>query len=96
MPLGKALHERFFGPLGLDATWYQASEKPRARTAHGYRFAGTSRTAPRDRPLGRDGDRAVHLGRHRRRRRGIDRDDLGGRGDVGPAAVLRPGPRPGR
>lgn len=46
MPLGKALHERFFGPLGLDATWYQASEKPRARTAHGYRFAGTSRTAP--------------------------------------------------
>ena len=46
MPLGKALHERFFGPLGLDATWYQAAEKPRARTAHGYRFAGTSRTAP--------------------------------------------------
>ena len=41
-----ALHERFFGPLGLDATWYQAAEKPRARTAHGYRFAGTSRTAP--------------------------------------------------
>jgi D-alanyl-D-alanine carboxypeptidase len=46
MPLGKALHERFFGPLGLDATWYQAAEKPRAKTAHGYRFVGTSRTAP--------------------------------------------------
>jgi D-alanyl-D-alanine carboxypeptidase len=45
-PLGTALHERFFGPLGLDATWYQAAEKARAPTAHGYRFAGTSRTAP--------------------------------------------------
>jgi D-alanyl-D-alanine carboxypeptidase len=44
--LGKALHERFFAPLGLDATWYQAAEKPRAPTAHGYRFVGTSRTAP--------------------------------------------------
>jgi len=46
MPLGKALHERFFGPLGLDSTWYQAAEKPRAKTAHGYRLVGTSRTAP--------------------------------------------------
>jgi len=45
-PLGKALHERFFAPLGLDQTWYQAAEKPRAPTAHGYRFVGTSRTAP--------------------------------------------------
>jgi D-alanyl-D-alanine carboxypeptidase len=44
--LGKALHDRFFGPLGLDATWYEGSEKPRARTAHGYRLVGTSRTAP--------------------------------------------------
>jgi D-alanyl-D-alanine carboxypeptidase len=45
-PLGKALHDRFFGPLGLDATWYQAAEKPRAPTAHGYRFVGLKRTAP--------------------------------------------------
>ena len=45
-PLGKALHERFFAPLGLDQTWYQAAEKPRAPTAHGYRLVGTSRTAP--------------------------------------------------
>jgi CubicO group peptidase (beta-lactamase class C family) len=45
MPLGKALRDRFFGPLGLDGTWYQAAEKPRAPTAHGYRFAGSSRSA---------------------------------------------------
>jgi D-alanyl-D-alanine carboxypeptidase len=44
-PLGKALHDRLFGPLGLDETWYQRSEKPRAPTAHGYRFAGTNRSA---------------------------------------------------
>jgi D-alanyl-D-alanine carboxypeptidase len=44
-PLAKALRDRFFGPLGLDATWYQAAEKPRAPTSHGYRFAGSSRTA---------------------------------------------------
>jgi CubicO group peptidase (beta-lactamase class C family) len=44
--LGKALHDRFFGPLGLDQTWYQGAEKPRAKTSHGYRLVGTSRTAP--------------------------------------------------
>ena len=44
--LGVALHDRFFGPLGLDGTWYQAAEKPRAPTAHGYRFATPSRKAP--------------------------------------------------
>ena len=43
--LGVALNERFFAPLGLDATWYQTAEEPRARTAHGYRLVGTSRTA---------------------------------------------------
>lgn len=43
--LGIALNERFFAPLGLDATWYQAAEKPRAPTAHGYRFNGTKRSA---------------------------------------------------
>ena len=44
-PLGVALHDRFFGPLGLDGTWYQAAEDPRAPTAHGYRFVGSSRSA---------------------------------------------------
>ncbi|HET9344994.1 MAG TPA: serine hydrolase domain-containing protein [Candidatus Limnocylindrales bacterium] len=44
-PLGSALHDRFFGPLGLDGTWYQGAEDPRAPTAHGYRFVGTARSA---------------------------------------------------
>jgi D-alanyl-D-alanine carboxypeptidase len=44
--LGKALHDRFFGPLSLDTTWYQTAEKPRAPTAHGYRFVGSAKTAP--------------------------------------------------
>jgi D-alanyl-D-alanine carboxypeptidase len=43
--LGAALHDEFFAPLGLDGTWYQADEKARTATAHGYRFAGTSRSA---------------------------------------------------
>jgi D-alanyl-D-alanine carboxypeptidase len=36
--LAKALRTRFFDPLGLDSTWYQAAEKPRTVLAHGYRF----------------------------------------------------------
>ena len=44
-PLGVALHDAFFGPLGLDGTWYQAAEEPPTATAHGYRFAGTSPSA---------------------------------------------------
>jgi D-alanyl-D-alanine carboxypeptidase len=43
--IGVALNERFFAPLGLDATWYQAAEEPRAPTAHGYQLVGTSRSA---------------------------------------------------
>ncbi|HEX5014494.1 MAG TPA: serine hydrolase domain-containing protein [Candidatus Limnocylindrales bacterium] len=43
--LGIALNERFFAPLGLDATWYQAAEEPRAPTAHGYQLIGSSRSA---------------------------------------------------
>jgi D-alanyl-D-alanine carboxypeptidase len=39
-PLDAVLRDRFFRPLGLDRTWYQAAEKPRAPTAHGYRFGG--------------------------------------------------------
>jgi D-alanyl-D-alanine carboxypeptidase len=40
------LRRRFFGPLDLDATWYQAVEKPIGPLAHGYRFATAKLTAP--------------------------------------------------
>jgi D-alanyl-D-alanine carboxypeptidase len=43
--LATALRERFFTPLGLEATWYQAVEKPLGPLAHGYRFAGATRGA---------------------------------------------------
>lgn len=43
--LAAALRERFFGPLRLDATWYQAVEEPLGPLAHGYRFSGTKVTA---------------------------------------------------
>jgi D-alanyl-D-alanine carboxypeptidase len=45
VPLATALRERFFAPLDLDATWYQAVEKPRGPLAHGYRFAGRKLTS---------------------------------------------------
>jgi D-alanyl-D-alanine carboxypeptidase len=48
LTLSAALRERFFTPLGLDATWYQAVEEPRAPTAIGYRFASPRLT---DRPI---------------------------------------------
>ncbi len=40
------LRERFIDPLGLDDTYYQAVERPRGPTSHGYRFTGTGRTLP--------------------------------------------------
>ncbi len=40
------LRKRFFVPLGLNETWYQAVEKPIAPIAHGYRFAGSRLTSP--------------------------------------------------
>jgi D-alanyl-D-alanine carboxypeptidase len=46
VPLAKALEDRFFGPLGLEHTWYQAVAKPRAPIAHGYRFASSRRDSP--------------------------------------------------
>jgi D-alanyl-D-alanine carboxypeptidase len=46
VPLAKALQDRFFGPLGLDHTWYQAVAKARAPVAHGYRFASSRRDSP--------------------------------------------------
>jgi D-alanyl-D-alanine carboxypeptidase len=45
-PMATALRERFFDPLDLDATWYQAVEKPRGPLAHGYRFAGPKISSP--------------------------------------------------
>jgi hypothetical protein len=55
--------DRFFGPLDLDDTYYQRPGEPwpgpsRAAIA----FLGTDPKLP-DRPVGRHGDRAVHLGR---------------------------------
>lgn len=40
VPLATELRRRFFGPLKLDGTWYQAVDKPARPLAHGYRFAG--------------------------------------------------------
>ncbi len=40
-PLAVQLRQRFFGPLGLDHTFYQSAERPRGPTAHGYRFSGS-------------------------------------------------------
>jgi D-alanyl-D-alanine carboxypeptidase len=45
-PLAIALRETFFVPLGFEATWYQAVEKPRGPLAHGYRFAGPRLSTP--------------------------------------------------
>ena len=39
-PLADQLRERFFDPLGLDHTIYQAAQRPRGPLAHGYRFSG--------------------------------------------------------
>ena len=40
------LRKRFIDPVGLEDTYYQAVERPRGPTAHGYRFAGAARTLP--------------------------------------------------
>jgi CubicO group peptidase (beta-lactamase class C family) len=45
-PLAVALRDRFFTPLGLHHTWYQAVEAPLGPVAHGYRFASSRVTAP--------------------------------------------------
>jgi D-alanyl-D-alanine carboxypeptidase len=45
-PIATALRERFFDPLDLNSTWYQAVEKPRGPLAHGYRFAGQKISLP--------------------------------------------------
>jgi len=44
-PLAAALRQRFFTPLGLRATWYQAVDAPRSSLAHGYRFNGANPSA---------------------------------------------------
>ena len=40
------LRKRFFEPLGLAQTWYQAVEKPNGPLAHGYRFSGQKLSSP--------------------------------------------------
>ncbi len=45
-PLATQLRSRFFVPLDLGMTWYQAVEDPSGPLAHGYRFANASRGAP--------------------------------------------------
>ena len=44
-PVADQLRTRFFGPLGLDQTWYQAVEAPRASLATAYRLSSTSLSA---------------------------------------------------
>ena len=45
-PLDDQLRTRFFAPLGLDHTWFQAAEAPKGPVAHGYRFAGKGLKLP--------------------------------------------------
>jgi D-alanyl-D-alanine carboxypeptidase len=45
-PVAEQLRDRFFAPLGLDHTWYQAVEKPRGPVARGYRFTGAKPGLP--------------------------------------------------
>jgi D-alanyl-D-alanine carboxypeptidase len=40
------LQDRFFGPLGLDHTFYQSVMKPKGPLARGYRFLGTNPKLP--------------------------------------------------
>jgi D-alanyl-D-alanine carboxypeptidase len=44
--LASELRKRFFVPLGLNETWYQAVETPIGPSAHGYRFAGPKVASP--------------------------------------------------
>jgi len=44
-PVADQLRTRFFGPLGLDDTWYQAAERPRTALAKAYQLNGTKATA---------------------------------------------------
>jgi D-alanyl-D-alanine carboxypeptidase len=45
-PVAAQLRDRFFTPLGLDATYYQAVEAPSGPTVHGYTFTGAKPTLP--------------------------------------------------
>ena len=45
-PVADQLRDRFFTPLGLDHTWYQAVEAPRGPLAHAYRFTGSDPKLP--------------------------------------------------
>jgi D-alanyl-D-alanine carboxypeptidase len=43
-PLGAAIRAGLLEPSRLEATWYQAAEKPRTSLAHGYRLPGVKLT----------------------------------------------------
>lgn len=45
-PVAGQLRDRFFTPLGLDHTYYQAVETPRGPVVHSYRFTGPATTLP--------------------------------------------------
>ncbi len=45
-PVATQLHDRFFAPLGLDHTWYQAVDAPLGPLATGYRFTGADPHLP--------------------------------------------------
>ena len=45
-PMATQLRDRFFVPLGLDHTWYQASDAPAGPIARGYRFTGADPLLP--------------------------------------------------
>ncbi len=45
-PLATELRRRYFVPLDLTGTWYQAVEKPIGPYAHGYRFVGPKLSSP--------------------------------------------------
>ena len=45
-PVATQLHDRFFGPLGLDHTWYQGVDVPLGGIATGYRFTGADPLLP--------------------------------------------------
>jgi D-alanyl-D-alanine carboxypeptidase len=45
-PVAEQLQDRFFTPLGLRHTYYQAVDRPAGPVAHGYRFTGANPTLP--------------------------------------------------
>ena len=68
---------------------------PCVDVAHGYRFASASTDGSRDRPVRWHSARAVHVGRHRRRRRGRLRGEARTTSPAGRTACTEADPTPG-